>query len=275
MTILSVALIVLDVNFPQTERLRSWLGTGLAPIVWLGHMPSSVADWASSSMTNRQQLLDENESLKAQLLVLQRRSEKYAALAAENSRLRELLHASGELDDTVVVSEIIGVTPDPFSHEVIIDKGKRDHLAVGQAVLDAHGLMGQIVQTNEFTSRVLLISDSSNAVPVEVNRSGVRAILLGTGEPYRLDLVHVPDTADIAVGDLLVSSGLGGRFPKGYPVATVTNVEHDPGEPFAKVEARPLAHLYRSQLVLVVFKEGVGKIIGTPEQPAAGDKGSP
>lgn len=275
MTIISVALIVLDVNFPQTERLRSWLGTGLAPIVWLGHMPSSVADWASNSMSNRQQLLDENESLKAQLLVLQRRSEKYAALAAENSRLRELLHASGELDDTVVVSEIIGVTPDPFSHEVIIDKGKRDNLKVGQAVLDAHGLMGQIVQTNEFTSRVLLISDSSNAVPVEVNRSGVRAILLGTGQPYRLDLVHVPDTADIAVGDLLVSSGLGGRFPKGYPVATVTNVEHDPGEPFAKVEARPLAHLYRSQLVLVVFKQGVGKIIGTPEKPAAGDKGSP
>ncbi|WP_097460092.1 rod shape-determining protein MreC [Mangrovitalea sediminis] len=269
-TLISVALIVLDVNFPQTERLRSWLGTALAPVVWLGHAPSSLVDWASLSMANRQQLIDENESLKAQLLVLQRRSEKYAALATENSRLRELLHASGALDDTVIVSEIIGVTPDPFSHEVIIDKGRRDHLSVGQAVLDAHGLMGQIIQTSEFTSRVLLISDSSNAVPVEVNRSGVRAILLGTGEPYRLDLVHVPDTADITVGDLLVSSGLGGRFPKGYPVATVTNVEHDPGEPFAKVEARPMAHLYRSQLVLVVFKQGVGDIIGTQSASPAG-----
>ena len=272
-----MALIVLDSNFPQTERLRSWLATGLAPVVWIGHVPSSISNWANTAFTGRDQLLEENDALRARLLVLQRRSEKYAALAAENNRLRELLNASAAVDDTVIVSEVIGVTPDPFSHEVIIDKGRRDGLTVGQAVLDAYGLMGQIIQTSEFTSRVLLISDSSHAVPVEANRSGIRAILLGTGQPETLELVNVPDTADIAVGDMLVSSGLGGRFPKGYPVAKVTAVEHDPGEPFARVQASPMAHLYRSQLVLVVFKEGAGAPGTLPpakSAPAPEDRGA-
>lgn len=242
-------------------------------MVWLGHAPSGIADWASTMFTTRDKLLEENEALKAQLLVLQRRSEKYAALAAENNRLRELLHASAAVDDTAIVSEVIGVTPDPFSHEIIIDKGRRDGLSVGQAVLDAYGLMGQIVQTSQFTSRVMLISDSNHAVPVVVNRSGVRAILLGTGQPETLDLVDVPDTADIRRGDLLVSSGLGGRFPKDYPVARVTRIQHDPGQPFATVKAAPLAHLYRSQLVLVVFKGGAGKLLGPVPAPARGAAG--
>ena len=273
MTILSVALIVLDVNFPQTERLRSWLATGLAPIVWLGHAPTSVADWATTLFTTREHLMEENEALKSRMLVLERRSEKYAALAAENNRLRELLHASAAVDDSGIVAEVVGVTPDPFSHQIIIGKGKRDGLKVGQAVLDSYGLMGQTVQTSQFNARVMLISDSDSAVPVVVNRSGVRAILLGTGQPESLDLEDVPDTADIRVGDLLVSSGLGGRFPRGYPVAHVTSIRHDPGQPFATVKAAPLAHLYRSQLVLVVFKGGSDKL-QMSTQPEKGDTGS-
>jgi rod shape-determining protein MreC len=188
------------------------------------------------------------------MLILERRALKYAALASENNELRRLLNSSEVLDDRVVVGEVVGVSPDPFSHEIIINKGQSDGVTTGQAVLDAEGLMGQIVQTSQFTSRVLLVSDSSHAVPVEVVRNGLRSVLLGNGEVNQLDLVHVPDTADIREGDTLVSSGLGGRFPRGYPVAEVSQIIKEPGEPFVTIRARPMARLNQSRLVLVVFQ---------------------
>lgn len=249
---LSVTLVVLDGRFQQLGLLRGWLETGVTPIRWLGHLPGVTQDWGVSLFTTRDALLEENEALRGRLLVLERRAQKYASVAAENNRLRELLNASSSVDDSVVVSEVIGVSPDPFTHELIIDKGRRDGIRSGQAVLDAHGLMGQVVSVGEFTARVLLISDSSHAVPVQVNRNGFRAILIGTGEIGLLELVHVPSTADILPGDLLVSSGLGGRFPKGYPVARIATVQHDTGKPFARVTATPEAQLNQSPLVLIV-----------------------
>lgn len=256
--VLSVALLVADVHFGVLNQFRSWLVTGLSPVTWLGQAPDRLSQWFSDTTVSRKALLDTNESLRARLLVLERRAQRYAAQAAENNRLRELLNAASLLDDTAIVAEVIGVSPDPFVHELIINKGAGDGVVEGQAVLDAQGLMGQIVQTSQFSSRLLLISDSSHAVPVSVERNGVRAVLLGAGVADRLELAYVPDTADILVGDQLVSSGLGGRFPKGYPAAVVTQVEHDPGEPFAHVTAKPNAYLDRSELVLVLFKGGAG-----------------
>ncbi|MDX1799424.1 MAG: rod shape-determining protein MreC, partial [Marinobacter sp.] len=253
--ILSIVLIVLDARFHKLDALRSWLGTTLSPVVWLSSAPDDLKVWATGLLANKDDLREQNDALRARLMILERRALKYAALAAENSRLRELLNASATLDDRVIVAEIVGVSPDPFAHEVIINKGTRDGLKEGQAILDAYGLMGQVEHTSSFTSRVLLISDSSHAVPVEVNRNGLRAILLGIGDTDRLELVHVPDTADIREGDMLVSSGLGGRFPRGYPVAEVTTIEKEPGEPFLHIEAKPRAHLTRSKMVLVVFQQ--------------------
>lgn len=253
--ILSLVLIVTDTRFDRLTEMRSTLSTGLAPVYWLGNAPGRFGNWMGDLFTPRDELLRENETLQARIMILERRALKYAALAAENSRLRELLNAAGTLDDRVVVAEVVAVSPDPFSHEVIINKGSRDGVRAGQAILDAHGLMGQVLYTSAFTSRVLLISDSSHAVPVEVNRNGLRAILLGNGNIDRLELVHVPDTADIREGDVLVSSGLGGRFPKGYPVAEVSLIRKDPGEPFVTIHARPLAQLNRSKLVLILFQE--------------------
>ncbi len=252
--VLSATLIVLDTRFDKLATVRSGLGTSLAPVIWLGNAPDQFSDWVASVFAPRDDLQAENEAINARLLILERRALKYAALAAENNRLRELLNASGTLDDRVIVSAIVGVSPDPFSHEVIINKGDRDGVKVGQAILDAHGLMGQVQSTSSFTSRVLLISDSSHAVPVEVNRNGLRAILLGNGDSNSLELVHVPDTADIRAGDMLVSSGLGGRFPRGYPVAEVAVIEKVPGEQFMRIEATPRAQLSRSRMVLVVFQ---------------------
>ncbi|WP_372926593.1 rod shape-determining protein MreC [Marinobacter sp.] len=269
--VLSAVLIVADDRFDQLTPVRSAIGTGLAPIHWLGHAPSQFNDWVASLFTSKEDLQKENEALQARLLILERRALKYAALASENNELRQLLNSSEVLDDRVIVGEVVAVSPDPFSHEIVINKGSRDGVEVGQAILDANGLMGQVEQTSSFTSRVLLVSDSSHAVPVEVVRNGLRAVLLGNGDTSSLELVHVPDTADIREGDLLVSSGLGGRFPKGYPVAEVESITKEQGEPFVKIEAAPLAELNKSRLILVVFSPAQEATDGAQEAgPADG-----
>ncbi|MBI43272.1 rod shape-determining protein MreC [uncultured Marinobacter sp.] len=264
--LVSAAFIVADARFDRLSQVRSTIATGLAPVYWLGNAPYQFADWASGLFVSKDELQQENEDLRARLLILERRALKYAALAAENNELRRLMNSAEVLDDRVIVAEVVGVSPDPYSHEVVINKGLRDGVTPGQAILDAHGLMGQVVQASQLTSRVLLLSDSSHAVPVEVVRNGLRAILLGTGNPDALDLVHVPDTADIREGDLLVSSGLGGRFPRGYPVAEVSRISKEPGEPFVSIQATPKAELNQSRLVLVVFP---------PARPEVSDAGDP
>ena len=178
-------------------------------------------------------------------------------------RLRELLNSSALVNEKVEVAELIGVDPNPFTHRILINKGERDGVFLGQPVLDARGLMGQVVELMPYTSRVLLLTDTTHSIPVQVNRNGLRAIASGTGNPERLELRHVADTADIKEGDLLVSSGMGQRFPAGYPVATVNEVIHDSGQPFAIVRAIPTAALNRSRYMLLVFSDR-----RTPEQRA-------
>ncbi len=263
--VVSAALIVADGRFGKLSEVRSTLATGLAPVYWLGNAPANLSDWFAGLFVSKDDLQQENEDLKARLLILERRALKYAALASENNELRQLLNSAEVLDDRVIVGEVVGVSPDPFSHELVINKGSNDGVREGLAILDAHGLMGQVIQTSKFTSRVLLVSDSSHAVPVEVVRNGLRAILLGTGDPNTLDLVHVPNTADIRTGDLLVSSGLGGRFPRGYPVAEVSDISQEPGDPFVSIKATPMAELNQSRMVLVVF----------PAPKADGDRSDP
>ncbi|MDA0272469.1 MAG: rod shape-determining protein MreC, partial [Proteobacteria bacterium] len=173
----------------------------------------------------------------------------------ENNRLRDLLGSAAKLQDNVLVAELVGVDPEPERLEVMIDKGSADGVFLGQPVLDAEGLMGQVIEVSVFVSRVLLISDVLHSVPVQVARSNLRLIAQGTGVTRQLELLHVQDTADIRVGDLLVSSGLGDRFPVGYPVGVVNSITHDRGKPFAVVTATPSALLDRSRHVLLVFTE--------------------
>ncbi|MEJ2756044.1 MAG: rod shape-determining protein MreC, partial [Gammaproteobacteria bacterium] len=185
-------------------------------------------------------------------LLLSRRVQQMSSLLEENKRLRSLLLSSQSLDENVLIAEVIGVDNDPFRHEVILDRGANDGISVGLAIIDQKGLMGQVIHVGPFTSRALLITDEAHATPVQVVRNGVRAIAVGTGKLDKLQLIHVPDTADLLVGDVLVSSGLGGRFPAGYPVATITYIENDPGQPFALVEAKPTSYLDRRLLVLII-----------------------
>jgi len=255
LVVLSVALMVVDARFEALKPVRSQMGLVLTPFYWLAEMPVRLWEGATAQIASRDNLMAENEKLKAEALLMQRRLQKLAALTEQNVRLRELLNSSALVDDRVLVGELIGVDPNPYTHRILIDKGERDGVFLGQPVLDARGLMGQVVEVMPYTSRVMLLTDTTHSIPVQVNRNGLRAIASGTGNPERLELRHVADTADIREGDLLVSSGLGQRFPTGYPVATVKEVIHDSGQPFAIVRAVPTAALNRSRYLLLVFTD--------------------
>lgn len=253
--ILSVLLIFIDTKFSQLDSARRFFGSALTPIYWLSALPENVSQGLTGLFASRGSLEEELDKLRSQILVLERKSQKLASVTAELNRLRELLNASRLLDEGVVVTEIISASPDPDNLYVQINKGLNDGVYLGQAVLDAHGLMGQVIDVNNLSSRVLLISDSRHAVPVQVNRNGLRAIAYGVGAVNYLELGSVPATYDIKIGDLLVSSGLGERFPEGYPVGRVSEVTIAPGESFAQVRVVPEAKLNRSKLLLVVFKQ--------------------
>ncbi|NWB25979.1 rod shape-determining protein MreC [Pseudomonas gingeri] len=263
LVVLSVALMVVDARFTLLKPVRSQMSLVLMQSYWITDLPQRLWQGVASQFGSRTELVAENEKLQTENLLLQGRLQKLAALTEQNVRLRELLNSSALVNEKVEVAELIGMDPNPFTHRIIINKGERDGVVLGQPVLDARGLMGQVVELMPYTSRVLLLTDTTHSIPVQVNRNGLRAIASGTGNPERLELRHVADTADIKEGDLLVSSGLGQRFPAGYPVATVKEVIHDSGQPFAIVRAVPTAALNRSRYLLLVFSDG-----RTPEERA-------
>tara|TARA_R110002110_G_scaffold91264_2_gene237643 strand:- start:269801 stop:270574 length:774 start_codon:yes stop_codon:yes gene_type:complete len=254
-----VALLIADLRFNSLHATRSLLDTVATPIYWIADLPARVGEWGETHIQSRDSLLEENERLQRENLLLKGRSSQMASLQTENVRLRALLNSTDLLRDDVLVSELIGVSPDPMRHQLVINKGEKDGVYVGQPLIDANGLMGQIVEVSLLSSRALLITDVTHSIPVQVNRNGVRAIAEGTGELGSLEVHHVSATTDIQEGDLLVSSGLGGRFPVGYPVAVVTSIERDPGQSFARILATPSAALDRSRHVLLVFTAASGK----------------
>lgn len=249
---MALLLIISDLNWSKMREGRAWLSLVVTPLQWLVDLPSRAADNLSSVVVSRATLLSDNERLRSEALLLERKVQQNASLIAENIRLRELLSASQRVDEPIRLVELIGVNPDPFQHEVIINRGSEDDVYEGQPVLDAGGIMGQVISLSHYTARVMLITDARAAIPVEINRNGFRAIALGKGVLGELELEHVADTADVREGDLLVTSGLGGRFPRGYPVAEVTEVVRDPGLQFVQVRARPAARLDKSRHLLLV-----------------------
>lgn len=245
----------LDARYTQLDIVRQALSYLVSPVQQLISLPNDMVEWSSRTFAEREEILDENQSLRSQVLILQQKAQQLAVLQAENQRLRSLLGATERIEASYVTAEMISVDPDPFTHQVIINRGAQDGVYMGQAVLDATGLFGQVIQVDSLSSRVLLVADANHAVPVQVNRNGMRSILVGTGDLDSLELEFVPETADIQVGDLLMTSGLAERFPEGYPVAEVEDIEHNPGEAFARIRAQPLAALARSRNLLLVFRD--------------------
>jgi rod shape-determining protein MreC len=244
---------VLDHQQGTLANLRNGISVAVYPVRFLVNLPFSVAQWADDSLASRDQLINTNAALQGQLLQQNARLQKLAALEAENRSLRAMMQSSSEIADEVKVTEIISVALDPFQHRVVIDKGTLEGAYQGQALIDERGVMGQITRAEPFSSEAILISDPSHAIPVEINRNGLRSIVVGSGEVERLTLPFLPNNADVETGDLLVTSGLGGKFPAGYPVGIVETVEVKPGEPFALVMARPTAALNRSRRMLMIW----------------------
>ncbi len=244
---------VLDHRQNHLESLRSALSIVLYPIQYLASLPVILSGEASNAFNSRSEIESERVRLHEENLQLRARLQKFEALEAENMRLRALLDSSFKVGDRVLIAELIAVEQDPFQQQVLINQGNSSGIFEGQPVLDANAVVGQVTHVNPFTSTVLLITDASHALPVQVNRNGLRTIALGTGLINQLELPHLPNNADIEPGDLLTTSGLGGVFPAGYPVAKVTEVRREQGQPFASVTARTTAHLDRIREVLLVW----------------------
>jgi rod shape-determining protein MreC len=263
--LISVALMVVDHRFSLVKDVRSALSVVVYPIQYAVNFPLTAGGWMSESFTTRETLQQELDSLKSTHLLNAARLQKLAALETENQRLRQLLDSSFKIGERVLIAELLAVDLEPFTNQVVINKGSNHGVYDGQPLLDAHGVMGQVTQVGPLTSTVMLITDPNHAIPVAVNRNGLRAIALGTGNPDKLEIPHFPNDANIEVGDLLISTGLGGRFPGGYPVATISQIQQNPGQPFALVIATPTAKLRQSREVLLVWPQTTDE----PTQPSA------
>jgi len=254
LALLSLVLMFADSRFDYLTRVRYYAAMLVTPVHFVAAFPLRVSEFLSGSFHSRSELLQQNETLTDELMMLKFQLQKLEHLSAENHRLNDLLKASSDVQELVVRAQLMGESPDPFSKKILINKGSADEVYIGQPVLDAQGLMGQVVEVDALHSWVLLITDPQHATPVQVNRNGIRAIAAGTRDSlHNLTLVNVPNTEDIQVGDLLVTSGLGQRFPAGYPVGIVSRVQMDPGKPFAEVMAMPTASISRSRNLLLVF----------------------
>lgn len=249
----SMLLMVLDHRQNHLDTVRRAIGAGVYPIQVVVDAPFRLWKWIRESTTARNELQLELSRLHAERLLTNARLQRLTALEAENARLRDLLEARGQVRDEIRVAEIMSVDANPYRHNIVIDIGKREGVYDGQAIVDAVGVIGQVIETGLTTSQAMLISDPSHSLPVEVNRNGLRTIANGTGEIGRLDLPFVTNNADIRVGDLLVTSGLGGAFPSGYPVAIVETVNRIPQNPFADVTATPAAALDQVREIMLIW----------------------
>ncbi|BEE16069.1 cell shape-determining protein MreC [Aeromonas enteropelogenes] len=253
--IISIAAIVADSRFGVFTHVRVYLSSLVSPLQYMANAPGTLLDTMSTQVQTRADLIEQTKQQEQQLFTLRSRLLKMDHLEHENQRLRELLGSPVHKDSRKMVAELLSVDSDPFSHQVLINKGALDGVYNGQAVINDQGVIGQVLHVGSTTSRVLLITDSSHGIPVRVLRNDLRAIASGSGELDKLELRNLPRNTDVQVGDLLVTSGLGGRFPEGYPVATVTRSDYVEGKPFAQVEAKPLVELDRLRYLLLLWTD--------------------
>jgi rod shape-determining protein MreC len=253
--IASCVLLATEHNSQRLDPLRAALSFFVDPIKYLVDLPSLLFDQAAKSVNSYTELKKENDSLREQQLVDQIRLLKFAALEKENIRLRALLENSFKLGEQVLIAELLSVKTAPYEHIVVVNKGTRFGVHSQQPVLDANGVVGQVFRALPLTSEIMLITDPNHAIPVQVNRNGLLTIAVGSGQLNRLILPYLPNNADIRPGDLLITSGMGGTFPQGYPVAVVDEFTSQPNKPFANITATPKAHLDRNRELMIVWSK--------------------
>ncbi|KLV06169.1 rod shape-determining protein MreC [Photobacterium aquae] len=251
--LLSVGLMLADSRLDAFANVRYLLNSAIAPLQYAANLPRDMLDGVSGQFSTHQRLLAENKLLQRDLLVQQSDVLLLEQLKQENQRLRELLGSPFVRDEKKLIAEVMAVDSDPYSHQVMIDKGRVDGVYEGQPVINEKGIVGQVSYVGAHNSRVLLLIDPTHAIPVQVVRNDIRVIASGSGLVDQIQLEHVPSSTDIQVGDLLVSSGLGGRYPEGYPVAHVTEFSFDNKRPFAQIKARPTVQFDRLRYLLLVW----------------------
>lgn len=262
---LSILILVIDHRENYLDAVHRAIDVTIHPLRVIVDAPVAMWHWLGETSAGRNELRLENSRLKAERLLTHARLQRYSALEAENTRLRAMLEARTRVRDEVRVAGIMSVSANPFRHDLVIDKGLNDGVYDGQAMIDADGVVGQVIETGLFSAQAVLISDPDHALPVEINRNGLRTIAVGTGEFDRLDLPFLPNNADVRQGDLLVTSGLGGAFPAGYPVAIIDNVTRIPQEPFAAVSAKPAAKLNQVREIMLIWSIADADVPETPE----------
>lgn len=253
LAILSVLLIISDTRYHCFSSLRSTLALIVAPIQYVVNLPSDIIDSTKSNVASKHSLMKENNELRSELLILQARTQRLNYLEQENAQLRALLSATKQFNTKVLAAQLLDIASDNFNQQATINKGKHQGLYVGQPVLDAYGVIGQVIFVGLVNSKVLLASDVKSAIPVMVVRNGMQSIAVGVGRSNVFELTNVPETADIKAGDYLVTSGLGQAFPEGYPVGIVESIKNVPGEKFARVSVTPAAHFGQSRHWLLVW----------------------
>lgn len=253
--VFSISLMFSDYHYHYLGIVRSCFSLIVSPLQYTVDYPVRVVGWVQSLVSAKKALIDENMRLRYQQTMLEAELQKLLVIQKENSQLKELLLTSSQADMRAMAAQILAVDTSSARQIVVLDKGKRDGVYVGQPVLDAKGVMGQVIDVGPMTSTILLISDSKSAVPVRNNRTGERSILIGTNSIDQLSLINLPKTASIHPGDVLVTSGLGRRYPEGYPVGKVESVNSTPGEDFIKVAVSPVALLNRNRLVLLIWPD--------------------
>lgn len=254
LVIASITLMTVDHRWRSLELVRSALSNLIYPLQYTIDLPIQLFYWADETLSTQQALLKKNREFEARHLENRVQLQKLDIIEKENERLRKLLSAIPKTTERLLISEIINVDVDPYRQLIILNKGSNNEVYQGQPIIDAQGIMGQVVHVGPLSSTAMLITDASHAIPVQVNRTGLRAIAFGSGKTDQLNLRHLPQSVDIKVGDLLITSGLGGIFPANFPVAIISKIERPAGEPFAVIEAKPHAQLEKSREVLLVWR---------------------
>jgi rod shape-determining protein MreC len=257
--VVSIALMIADHRLSYLEVVRTHLLALVYPIQYIVDLPVKTSQWLSVSVGGRIQLLDDNAKLRDQNLRLQVALQRFQALKKENERLRRLLDSSVKVvEKRVQLAEVVAVDLEPSKRKILINKGINDNVFIDQPVIDAQGVMGQITHVGLFSSTVMLITDPDHELPVQVERTGKRTVAKGMGTVNRLSLLYIANiglSMNIKVGDLIVTSGIGKKFPKGYPVGTVIEVIPDIGKPYAQVQALPKAALEHNREVLLIWEK--------------------
>lgn len=264
-----IMLMVYDHQSSGLRRMHATLSTLVYPVQAVVNMPHAFLLWAEDKFATHVALVQENGALKGRVQIAHTQLQQLAALEQENLRLRALLQATARVPGRISVAELMASDLDPFRHLVVIDKGSNDGVYTGQTVLDENGIVGQVARADPFQSEVTLITDPGQAIQVEVNRTGLRTLAVGTADLEQLSLPYITNDSDIKSGDLLVSSGLGGRYPAGYPVGTITKFERNPTEPFANVAAHTAADLSHGRQVLLYWPPTAMPEVSVSKQDAA------